>query len=93
MRPPIVMTDSVVNLTTNNHSLVMKCLPNKISFNYEWNKTMGNQSAIERTMGIKSPQLTIINLKPEDSGDYRCIMSNRTGRIKSKFFTVHIIGM
>ena len=92
MPPPIVMTDSIVNLTSNNYSLVMKCLPSKINFSYEWKKDNLLQSARDWAIGKKSAQLTIINLKPNDSGDYWCIMSNRTGEIKSLRFTVHING-
>ena len=51
-----------------------------------------NDVLSSRTQGINSSQLTIINLKPEDSGDYQCIMSNTTGTISSNFSTVNIRG-
>ena len=87
---PIVMTDPIVNLSTTNHVLVMKCLHNEVNFNYHWKRKHDNLPLGAR--GINSPQLTIVNLRPTDSGDYRCKMSNRTGTIKSRFFTVHING-
>ena len=84
------MTDPVINLTVNDYILVMKCLPDKINFNYKWIKK--NNVLSSRAQGANSSQLTIINLKPEDSGDYQCVMSNRTGTISSSFLTVHVKG-
>ena len=84
------MTDPVINLTVNDYILVMKCLPDKINFNYKWIKK--NNVLPSRAQGTNSSQLTIINLKPEDSGDYQCVMSNRTGTISSSFLTVHVRG-
>ena len=84
------MTDPVVNLTVNDYNLTMKCLPNKNNFNYKWIKK--NDVLPSRAQGVNSSQLTIVNLKPEDSGDYQCVMSNNTGTISSNFSTVSIRG-
>ena len=84
------MTDPVVNLIVNNHNLTMKCLSNMNNFNYKWIKKNGDLPS--RARGVNSSQLTIVNLKPEDSGDYQCVMSNNTGTISSNFYTVSIIG-
>ena len=85
------MTDREINLTVNDYILVMKCLPDKINFDYKWIKK-NNSVLPPRAQGASSSQLTIVNLKPEDSGDYQCVMSNRTGSISSSFLTVHIRG-
>ena len=88
--PPVVITDPVVNLTVNNYNLTMKCSPDHSKFNYKWiKKKLGLPS---RAQGASSSQLTIVNLRPEDSGDYQCVMSNSTGTISSNFSTVHVIG-
>ena len=87
---PVVMIDPVVNLTVNNYNLTIKCLPNKDNFNYKWIKK--NDVLPSRAQGVNSSQLTIINLKPEDSGDYQCVMSNSTGTISSNFSTIKITG-
>ena len=84
------MTDPVVNLTVNNYNLTMKCLPGNSKFNYKWIKK--NETLPSRAQGVNTPELTIVNLKPEDSGDYQCVMSNSTGAISSRFSTVHVIG-
>ena len=81
---------SVVNLTMNNHNLTMKCLSNMSNLNYKWIKK--NNVFSSRAQGVNTSQLTIVNLKPEDSGDYQCVMSNSTGTISSNFSTVNITG-
>ena len=84
------MTDPVVNLTINNYNLTMKCLPDNSKFNYKWIKK--NEALPSRAQGASTSQLTIVNLKPEDSGDYQCVMSNSTGTISSRFSTVNVVG-
>ena len=88
--PPVVMTDPVVNLTVNDYILTMKCLPDKDNFNYKWIKK--NEVLPSRAQGVNTSQLTIVNLKLEDSGDYQCVMWNSTGMISSNFSTVNVIG-
>ena len=88
--PPVVMIEPVLNLTVNNYNLTIKCLPNKDNFNYKWIKK--NDVLPSRAQGVNSSQLTIVNLKPEDSGDYQCVMSNSTGTISSNFSAVKITG-
>ena len=80
----------VVNLSVNNYNLTMKCLSNMNNLNYKWIKK--NDVLPSRAQGVNSSQLTIVNLKPKDSGDYQCVMSNSTGTISSKFSTVNIRG-
>ena len=84
------MTAPVVYLTVNNYSLTMKCLLDKNNFNYKWIKR--NDVLPSRAQGVDTSQLIIVNLKPEDSGDYQCIMSNSTGTISSNFSTVNVRG-
>ena len=68
----------------------MKCTPDKTNFNYTWIKK--NDILPSRAQGVSTSQLTIVNLQPEDSGDYQCVMSNSTGTISSSFSAVHVIG-
>ena len=86
----IVVPGPVVNLTVNDYNLTMKCLPDKNNFNYKWIKK--NDVLPSRAQGVNAPELIIINLTPEDSGDYQCVMSNKTGTISSNFSTVNITG-
>ena len=87
---PVVMEIALVNLTVNNYNLTMKCLPNKDNINYKWIKK--NDVLPSRAQGVNTSQMTIVNLMPEDSGDYQCIMSNSTGTISSNFSTLHVQG-
>ena len=84
------MTAPAVNLSINNYNLTMKCLPHKNNFNYKWIRK--NEVLPSRAQGVNTSQLTIVNLKPENSGDYQCVMSNNTGTISSNFSTVSITG-
>ena len=68
----------------------MKCSPDKSDFNYKWIKK--NDVLPLRAQGVNTSQLTIVNLTPEDSGDYQCVMSNSTGTISSNFSTVNVTG-
>ena len=84
------MTDPAVNLTVNNYNLTMKCLPNNDNFNYIWKKR--KDIFPSRAQGVNTSQLTIFNLKPEDSGDYQCVMNNNTGMISSNYSAVNVKG-
>ena len=90
LQPIVVMMPSVVNLTINNYNLTMKCLPNKNNFNYKWIKK--DDVLPSRAQGVYTSQMTIVNLIPKDSGEYQCVMSNRTGTISSNFSTLHVKG-
>ena len=68
----------------------MKCIPEDNNFNYTWEKRIGNLSL--QTTGVNSSCLTIFNLRPEDSGDYRCIMSKSTGRCASDYTELSVYG-
>ena len=83
-------TNPVVSLTINNYNLTMKCISSLKNLNYKWIKK--NDVLPSRAQGVNTSQLTIVNLKPKDSGDYQCVMSNSTGTISSNFSTVNITG-
>ena len=90
LQPVVVITPSVVNLTINNYNLTMKCSPNNSNFNYKWIKK--DDVLPSRAQGVNTSQMTIVNLIPKDSGEYQCVMSNRSGTISSNFSTLHIRG-
>ena len=86
-----MVSTSLVYLNVNDFKLSMSCVPNNKGFNYKWEKKDGKIRASSRR--IFSSNLTLVNLRPEDSGEYRCIVSNSTGRITSKYQKVIVIGM
>ena len=81
----------LINLTVNNFILLMKCTFYASDFEYKWEKR--NERNIPRAHSINSKQLTITDLKPEDSGEYRCILSNSTGVIMSDYMLLTVKGL
>ena len=71
--------------------LQMRCIPYKRNFNYRWERK--NSHLPPNALDINSSKLTIVKLKPEDAGEYRCIMSNSTGQIASNYSLVTVKGL
>ena len=91
-KPVVEMTPGhLIKLTVNNFKLLMKCTLYADGFEYKWEKK--NERNIPRAESINSRQLTISNLKPEDSGEYRCIISNSTGVIMSDYSPLTVKGL
>ena len=61
----------------------MKYLPKKNNFNYKWIRK--DDTLPSSAQGVKTSQMTIVNLRVRDSGDYQCVMSNSTGALSSNF--------
>ena len=80
----------LINLTVNNFVLLIKCTFYADGFEYIWEKK--NEKNIPRAQDINARQLTITNLKTEDSGEYRCIISNSTGVIISDYSLLTVQG-
>ena len=86
-----VLPSQQIELTVNNFTLVMKCLSHYMNFDYKWEKK--NSKLPSRAQGINSEHLAITKLRPKDSGEYRCVMSNSTGAIASNYSLVTIKGL
>jgi len=69
----------------------MKCIPDSKGVNYTWEKRYS--SLPSRAQGVNTSNMIIVNLKPEDSGKYRCIISNSTGKIYSEYASVVVKGI
>ena len=92
MKPRVVvLPGQLIKLRVNNYMLQMRCLPYDRSFNYTWERK--NKQIPSNALKINSQRLIITNLKPDDSGEYRCIMSNSTGQIASNYSQVTIKGL
>ena len=87
----LVQPGKLFNLTVNNFNLSMQCGHYNKDFNYRWEKK--NDKYQLRTQGVDSHQLIVTNLKTEDSGEYRCAMSNSTGKIFSDYTSITITGL
>ena len=90
---PIVLVQpgQLISLMVNNFNLSMQCGNYSKDFNYHWEMKNGRFNS--RAQGVNSYQLTITNLKPDDAGEYRCAMSNSTGRLLSDYVSITIKGM
>ena len=86
-----VLPKQLIELEVNNFVLKMTCLPNNSNFSYKWERK--NKQLPSNALYIHSEQLQITNLKLEDSGEYRCIMSNSTGQIASDYSSVTLKGL
>jgi len=87
---PVVLKSAAIQLTINDYNLSMDCIPDKDGFSYLWEKKNNNVSSAAQ--GIHSSQLNIYNVTPDDAGDYRCVMSNSTGVIRSNYTKITIEG-
>ena len=85
-----MVSASLVNLKIVDTNFSLKCMPSERNFNYLWERK--DIILPSRAKGIHTSHMTISKLMPEDSGEYRCIMSNSTGTISSKYFKVVIQG-
>lgn len=84
-----------IYLTINNYNLSLECVTVDMPisrYKYTWEKPTGNPLPLQRMEGKDLPHMTITNLKPEDRGDYQCIVTNSTGKIKSQIKKVKVEG-
>ena len=92
LKPAVsVQPGQLINLSVNDFNLSMQCGHDNKDFDYYWEKR--NEKIHLRAQEVNSHQLTITNLKPEDSGEYRCAMSNATGKIFSDYISITITGL
>ena len=87
----VVRPGPLIKLGVNNYVIRMRCLPQDNNFSYKWERK--NNQLPSNALNINTEQLTITNLKPGDSGEYRCIMSNSTGQIASNYTLVTVKGL
>ena len=80
----------LIKLTVNDFRLSMECIPHGNNYDYKWEKK--NENITPRFRGINSRHLIINGLRPADSGEYRCIVSNSTGTIISDYSLLTVEG-
>ena len=81
------ITISLVNDTTN---VSITCEANGAS-SYTWERQ--NDVILSDSTGVNTNTLTLINLQPEDAGNYRCVATNASGSSESDYATIDINGM
>ena len=86
-----MIPNPLIHLQTSDQQLSMKCAPDTNGVNYTWEKRYS--SLPSRAQGANTSNMIIVNLKPEDSGEYRCTISNSTGKIYSEYALVVVAGI
>ena len=76
-------------LYTNNFNLSLTCEADGAT-SYNWERQSG--SIPSGAIGVNTNILTIINLQPEDAGNYRCVATNGSGSSESNFSKLLIDG-
>jgi len=89
--PPITVPPSnqVINLATNNYNLSLYCEATGAS-SYTWQKQ--DSSIPSNSVGVNTRTLSIINMQPENAGNYRCVASSECGASYSEYATITING-
>ena len=85
-RHPMNITIDLVNDTT---SVSLTCEADGAS-SHNWERQNGVIPS--DSTGISTTTLTLVNLQPEDAGNYRCVATNDSGSIASNYATVNING-
>ena len=89
-----VITQHPMNITINlrNHTtnVSLSCEADGAS-SYNWERQDGN--TVSDSTGGNTNTLTLINLQPENAGNYRCVATNASGSSKSNYANLTIDGM
>ena len=81
--------DAVIQLYSNfvNHTLTCEA---DGALSYNWERQDGNISS--DSTGVNTNTLTLINLQPEDAGNYLCVATNASGSSESNYAHLTING-
>ena len=88
--PPVIIKDPMnikIDLANNYTNALLTCKADGAS-SYIWERENGVIPS--DSIGVKTNILNLVNLQPEDAGNYRCVAINGTGSIKSHYAMVTI---
>ena len=81
--------DMTISLVNDNTNMSLTCEADGAS-SYNWER---HYDVIPSdSTGVNTNTLTLINLQPEDAGNYRCVATNASGSSESNYATVDING-
>ena len=90
--PPVITThpmDTNIQLYSNYTNHTLTCEADGAS-SYNWER--GNKNISSDSTGVNTNTLTLINLQPEDAGNYRCVATNASGSSFSNYADLTING-
>jgi len=90
--PPLITTHPVsdaILLLTNNFNYSLTCEANGAT-SYNWERQ--SSSIPSGATGVDTNNLIIINLTPQDAGNYRCVATNASGSSESNYARLTING-
>ena len=90
--PPVIAIppmDAVIDLYSNFTNYTLTCEANDTK-SYKWER--GNGTIPSDSTGVNTNTLTLINLQPEDAGNYRCVATNASGSSESNYANLTING-
>ena len=78
-----------INLVNDNTNVSLTCEEDGAS-SYRWERQ--NNVIPSDSTGVNTNTLTLINLRPEDAGNYRCVATNASGSSESNYAHLTING-
>ena len=81
--------DITINLVNDTTSVSLTCEADRAS-SYNWERQ--NDVIPSDSTGVNTNNLTLINLQPEDAGNYRCVATNVIGNKESDYAHLVING-
>jgi len=89
--PPVItpLMNSAIDLVNDTTNVSLTCEADGAK-SYNWEREGGNIPS--GATGVNTSTLTIINLTPQDAGNYRCVATNDSGRSESNYARLTING-
>ena len=82
--------DIEIDLANNNTDVSLTCKADRAS-SYFWERQNGIIPS--NSIGVNTNTLKLINLQPEDAGNYRCVATNTGGNDESDYAVIAISSM